>query len=102
MAKKRTSLDSILPPAARQPEPLPTAQTAPAPKPTRKQGKRPHVKQQTVYLPIEVHEQLRLLAFEDHGKMHDYLMEGLDLVFRSRGLRSIAELSGRPHGFKEE
>ena len=102
MAKKRTSLDSILAPAARQPEPPATAQPTPTPKPTHNEGKRPDVKQQTVYLPIKVHEQLRHLAFEERGKMHDYLMEGLDLVFRSRGLRSLAELTGRAEDSKEE
>jgi hypothetical protein len=49
-----------------------------------------------VYLPVSVHEQLRRLAFDERAKMHDYLLEGLDLVFRARGLRSIAELTGRP------
>lgn len=49
---------------------------------------------QTVYLPPPVHRQLRALAFEeDEKRMHDYLMEGLDLVFRKRGLKSIAELT---------
>lgn len=48
---------------------------------------------QTVYLPPPVHRQLRALAFEEERKMHDYLMEGLDLVFRKRGLKSVAELS---------
>ena len=37
-------------------------------------------------------EQLRKLAFDEEGKMHDYLLEGLDLVFRQRGLPGIAEL----------
>lgn len=48
---------------------------------------------QTVYLPPPVHRQLRSLAFEEERKMHDYLMEGLDLVFRKRGLKSVAELT---------
>lgn len=54
--------------------------------------KRPHVKQQTAYLPIDIYEQLRKLAFEERKKMHDYLLEGLDLVFKDRGLPSIQEL----------
>lgn len=48
---------------------------------------------QTVYLPVQVHEQLRLLAFEERKKMHDYLVEGLDRVFKNRGLKTFAELS---------
>lgn len=48
--------------------------------------------QQTAYLPRPVHEQLRRLAFDERHKMHDYLMEGLDLVFQKRGLPSLNEL----------
>ena len=47
---------------------------------------------QTVYLPPNVHKQLRSLAFEEEKKMHDLLMEGLDLVFRKRGLKPFDEL----------
>lgn len=50
---------------------------------------------QTVYLPAAVHEQLRQLAFEERRKMHDYLMEGLDRVFKNRGLKSNSELVKR-------
>ena len=55
-------------------------------------GNRPGFKQQTAYLPVAVHEQLRRLAFEERAKMHDYLLEGLDLVFRKRGLPGVDEL----------
>jgi hypothetical protein len=48
----------------------------------------------TVYVPPGVYEQWRQLAFEERKKMHDYLMEGLDMVFRNRGLKSVAELTG--------
>ena len=51
--------------------------------------------QQTAYLPAPVHEQIRRLAFEERVKMHDYIMEGLDLVFKKRGLPSIAELKSK-------
>ena len=49
--------------------------------------------QQTVYLPPAVHDQLRELAFSERVKMHAIIMEGLDAVFRMRGLKSVAELS---------
>jgi hypothetical protein len=98
MSKKRTSLDSLFtkapPPAASSPKKLPAAPEAPTAAP----GKRPGVKQQTVYMPNDVHEQLRRLAFEERAKMHDYLMEGLDLVFAKRGLPSISELQGQSEG----
>jgi hypothetical protein len=56
-------------------------------------GPRRSVKQQTVYLPLPVYEQLRRLAFEERVKMHALLMEGLDRVFRDRGLPGIADLT---------
>ena len=49
--------------------------------------------QQTVYLPPAVHDQLRELAFSERVKMHTIIMEGLDAVFRARGLKSIEELT---------
>jgi len=87
MAKKRTSLDSILP-ATTQPPPE-TRSTEPdqpsaAPKPARKQL--------AVYLEPPIYKQLRTIAFEEETKMHPLLLEGLDRVFADRGLPSIAEL----------
>jgi hypothetical protein len=52
--------------------------------------------QQTVYLPPAVHDQLRELAFAERVKMHAILMEGLDSVFRGRGLKPIADLTSKP------
>ncbi len=88
MSRKRTSLDALL-----QVE-LPEEKTPPAPPPAPAR-RRPSVRQQTVYLPIPVYEQLRRLAFEERVKMHSLLMEGLDRVFRDRGLPAIAELRAR-------
>ena len=48
--------------------------------------------QQTVYLPPAVHDQLRELAFAERVKMHALIMEGLDGVFRKRGLKPIDRL----------
>ncbi len=88
MTRKRTSLDALLR------EELPPAPPAPAREEARPR-RRPHVRQQTVYLPLPVYEQLRRLAFEERVKMHTLLMEGLDRVFADRGLPSIAELRAR-------
>jgi hypothetical protein len=83
MSRKRTSLDALLaPPPAAVPEP---AELLPL-------SRRPDVKQQTVYLPLPVYEQLRRLAFEERVKMHQLLMEGLDRVFRDRGLPDLDAL----------
>jgi hypothetical protein len=91
MARKRTSLEALLDePEPVEPTPLRPRQKALA-TPKRTINNRP-IKQQTVYLPIPVYEQLRRLAFDEREKMHTLIMEGLDRVFRDRGLRSLAEL----------
>ncbi|APW64219.1 hypothetical protein [Paludisphaera borealis] len=96
MSKKRTSLDAIMARTAanedKPAEPPIVVAQKPAPVPPGKPGNRPGVKQQTAYLAEPVYEQLRRLAFEERAKMHDYLIEGLDLVFRKRGLPGVEEL----------
>ena len=89
MPKKRTSLDAL------ELQPEGTVESDPQPEELKKPAK-PKTVQQTAYLPTSVHEQLRRLAFEERAKMHDYIMEGLDLVFQKRGLPSIAELKKIP------
>ena len=111
MAKKRTSLDSLFATAhevetstgEKKPRTMPatiekkTTETQPEPLDDPKATAAPKTKseivKQTVYLPSAVHEQMRQLAFEERRKMHDYLVEGLDLVFKNRGLKSYGELS---------
>ena len=91
MARKRTSLEALLDTSeAAAPTPLRPG-LKPAATAKRTINNRP-IKQQTVYLPIPVYEQLRRLAFDEREKMHSLIMEGLDRVFRDRGLRSLAEL----------
>ena len=94
MAKKRTSLEAILPSAkpvhsekkrASEQKQVPSEDETAV-------GKRPHVKQQALYLRHPVHKQLRVLAFEEEKKMHDLCLEALDLLFANRGLPSIDEL----------
>jgi hypothetical protein len=87
--RKRTSLDSLSLQPDEQVEESPPSDEKEVKKPSR-----PKTVQQTAYLPAPVHEQLRRLAFEERKKMHDYLMEGLDLVFEKRGLPSVDELKG--------
>ena len=88
--KKRTSLDAI----GLQPDD-PTGETpAEAPEATTRTARARPV-QQTAYLPPPVHEQLRHLAYEERVKMHDLLLEGLDLVFKKRGLPSIEEMKNK-------
>jgi hypothetical protein len=92
MSKKRTSLDAIISRNVKQPPAEETPVPPLVPARAAEVGERPHVKQQTAYLPLAVHEQLRRLAFDERAKMHDYLLEGLDLLFQKKGLPGIAEL----------
>ena len=94
ISRKRTSLEALLRPVEPPtPAPSPAAVKAIPAAPRRRT-----VRQQTVYLPIAVHEQLRRLAFEERVKMHALLMEGLDRVFRDRGLPGLDELGEAEDG----
>jgi hypothetical protein len=90
MPKKRTSLDSLslsdTPVEGKTEKQKPARQTTASDK--------PRLIKQTLYLPEAVHEQLRVLAFYERVKQHDLLMEGLDMMFKSRGAKSISELTG--------
>jgi hypothetical protein len=102
--KKRTSLDAIFgEPVEDAPAPAsrimpatagdgPKPRQEPAPQRTRLRTFEDRHWKQSAYLSDPVREQLRTLAYNERRKMHDYLMEGLELVFRKRGLPSIAEL----------
>jgi hypothetical protein len=92
MSAKRTSLESLKL-VSGSPEKA-SANREPMP-PKSAERRRPAVRQQTAYLPVPVYEQLRRLAFEERAKMHDFLMQGLDMVFKAKGLKSIAELTGK-------
>lgn len=65
---------------------LPEATTAPG---------APDTVRYTAYLPRPVYRQLKELAFTHDRKMHEFVLEGLDLVFREHGLRSIHDLTAQ-------
>lgn len=48
--------------------------------------------QMTLYLEPPAYDQLRELAFTERTKMHPLILEAIDLLFRKRGLKSLAEL----------
>lgn len=100
MSKKRTSLEAVLresPSIAESESMLRRDLPNNAAKAAKTSGRRPGIKQQTAYLALPVYEQVRRLAFEENTKMHTLLMEGLDRVFKNRGLPSIAELTDEDH-----
>lgn len=84
--------------AAVEPPPAP-AVSAPAPAaPTRsapvRRGPtlRARTKQLSLYLEEPVYEELRNLAFSERVKMHQLIVEGVDLMLRKRGHPSIKDL----------
>lgn len=111
--RKRTSLDALISPAetsaprrtvgpaegrsgkARAAKKAVTGDAAEAPE------AKSEIVRQTLYLPLPVFDQLRDLFFEEQRgqvkrrRMHDYFLEGIDLLFKNRGLKSIAELTGK-------
>jgi hypothetical protein len=87
--QRRTVLSGVVTPLSSQEPQSPGAEPPRA-------RRAPRTIQQTVYLPPAVHDQLRELAFAERVKMHSILMEGLDLVFRARGLKPLDELTGTP------
>ncbi len=70
-----------LAPVAR-PEPVPETRTL-----------KQRARQMSVYLEPPVYDQLRDLAHAERTKMHGLMLEALDLLFKQRGSRSIAQLT---------
>jgi hypothetical protein len=44
---------------------------------------------ESVYLPGPVYEALRQVAFKERCKIHDLVMQGVDLALRKRGYPSV-------------
>jgi hypothetical protein len=101
MKKKRTGMDAL---SLSDAEPTPAKETKPdapiePPKPqlNQKTGK-PLVSSYpklTLYFPKAVHKQLRDIAYNEEVTKHDLLREALNMLFKSRGQRSIEELTGK-------
>jgi hypothetical protein len=51
-----------------------------------------HPSSTSLYLPEPVYEALRKIAFEERLKIHDVVLEGIDIALRRRGSPSIEGL----------
>ncbi|MGE3778887.1 MAG: hypothetical protein AB7F89_17005 [Pirellulaceae bacterium] len=94
--------------AAVEPPPAPASAPAPAPavsasapaapvrsapvRAPRGPTLRARTKQLSLYLEEPVYEELRNLAFSERVKMHQLIVEGVDLMLRRRGHPSIKDL----------
>ncbi len=58
----------------------------------RKPPERPSIVHSSLYLPGPVYEALRTIAFEERLKIHDVVLEGIDLALRRRGYPPVESL----------
>jgi hypothetical protein len=63
----------------------PAATASPA-KPKGRQP-RPGIVHSSLYLPVPTHEALREVAFRERIKIHDIVLEGIEMALRKRGRR---------------
>ena len=62
--------------------------TSAAPTPT----ERSSIVHSSLYLPEPVYEALRKIAFDERAKIHDVVLEGIDLALRRRGYPPVESL----------
>jgi hypothetical protein len=53
---------------------------------------RPDVVHSSLYMPEPVYEALREIAFHERLKIHDVVMQGIDLALRKRGYPAVDDL----------
>ena len=56
---------------------------------------RPDTKHTSIYLPEAAYEALRQVAFDERRKIHDVLIEGVELALRKRGYPALAEMKAK-------
>jgi hypothetical protein len=56
---------------------------------------RPDIVHTSVYLPDAVYEALRKVAFDERCRIHDLLIQGVELALKKRGYLPIVELKAK-------
>jgi hypothetical protein len=56
---------------------------------------RPDIKHTSVYLPEAAYEALRQVAFDERCKIHDLLIEGVELALKKRGYPALADMKAK-------
>ena len=56
---------------------------------------RPDIKHTSVYLPEAAYEALRQVAFDERRKIHDLLLEGVELALKKRGYPTLADMKAK-------
>lgn len=95
----KLSLASIVAAAAPGPAKQPGAEIvqlssiSPAASQAKRATLKQRAKQLSVYLEPPVHDQLRDIAYTERTKIHQLMLEALDLLFKARGALSIKQLT---------
>ena len=71
----------------------PTEESGP-PKPVGRRS-RPDIKHSSVYLAEPIYEALRRVAFDERCKIHDLIMEGVELALKKRGYPALVEMKAK-------
>jgi hypothetical protein len=79
-------------PAALPAEPDPVVVLKPLAAPKKRAGIKQRCHQMSLYLEDPVFDVLRGIAFEERVKMHQLLLEAVDLLLKKRGAPSVREL----------
>jgi hypothetical protein len=100
MAKKRPTLDTFL-----NSQTTESVKDEGAPKDNLRSAVSSYEKREVIrhmlYLPLPVYDQLQDMILEEQRgqtkrrKMHDYLLDAIDLLFKEKGLKSISELTSK-------
>jgi hypothetical protein len=56
---------------------------------------RSDIKHTSVYLPEAAYEALRQVAFDEGCKIHDLLMEGVELALKKRGYPALGDMKAK-------
>jgi len=70
----------------------PTQPPAEAPRQPAGRRARPEIIHSSVYLPEAVYEALRETAFKERCKIHDLVLQGIELALRKRGYPPLEQL----------
>jgi hypothetical protein len=73
---------------------IPPTPSIDAGKPASRQP-RPDIVHTSVYLPEAAHEALREAAFKERVRIHDIIMQGIEMALRKRGYPAMAELKAK-------
>ena len=72
----------------------PASQGSATAKPTSR-WTRADIKHTSVYLPEAAYEALRQIAFDERRRIHDLLMEGVELALKKRGYPTLADMKAK-------